>query len=354
MKHENAVTVAHIDDFDEIIDVRSPAEYALDHVPGAVSCPVLDDEERLRVGTIYTQVSPFQAKKLGAALVSRNIARHIEERFTSREREWRPLVYCWRGGQRSGALVHVLCQIGWHAATLQGGYRSYRREVLAQLEQLPQRMRFKVVCGPTGSAKSALLQALARQGAQVLDLEALARHRGSVLGDLPGDPQPSQRLFDSQVWDRLRRFDPARTVFVESESRKIGVLQVNSGVLEALRSGECLVIEAPIDERVRFLKQEYRHFLEDPEPLKERLACLRDLYGRETIEHWSALADSHDWDSLVPDLLRNHYDPAYRRSTVRNFRHYDAAQPVRLERLYPGHLEEAALSLLELRDLVEE
>src|SRR5438552_2340882 len=97
LKHENVVTVAHLDDFDEIVDVRSPAEYAEDHVPGAVSCPVLDDEERARVGTIYAQVSSFEAKKVGAALASRNIARHLEQRFASRARDWKPLVYCWRG-----------------------------------------------------------------------------------------------------------------------------------------------------------------------------------------------------------------------------------------------------------------
>jgi tRNA 2-selenouridine synthase len=346
LKHENVVTVAQMDGFDEVVDVRSPAEFAHDHVPGAVSCPVLDNEERARVGTMYVQVSSFEAKKLGAALVSRNIARHIEERFAARERDWRPLVYCWRGGQRSGALAHVLRQIGWHAATLQGGYRSYRREVLVQLDALSQRFRFKVVCGATGSGKSRLLEALDRAGAQVLDLEALARHRGSVLGELPGDPQPSQKMFDSLVWERLRHFDPQKPVFVESESRKIGVLQVHGALLQRMReSGECLVIEAPVLERVRFLKREYGHFLGDPGPLKAKLGCLKDLYGCEVIGRWLALADARDWDALVPDLLANHYDPAYLRSTLKNFRQYDEARPICLERIDDEALERAAAAL---------
>jgi tRNA 2-selenouridine synthase len=354
LQRETVATVAQIDDFDDIVDVRSPSEYAEDHVPGAINCPVLNDEERSRVGALYTQVSPFQAKKLGAALVSRNIARHMEECFASRERGWRPLVYCWRGGQRSGALAHVLRQIGWQAATLAGGYRSFRREVLAQLEQLPARFQFRVVCGPTGSAKSRLLQALAREGAQVLDLEALARHRGSVLGDLPGDPQPSQRFFDSLLWDALRCFDPARPVFAESESRRIGVLQLPNALMEGLRGGECLLVDAPFAERVRFLKDEYRHFLEDPGPLKEKLCALKELYGRETLGRWLALADARDWDALVPDLLANHYDPAYRRSTTRNFRRYDSGQPVRLDLLDDASLQRAAAQMALAAELVEE
>jgi tRNA 2-selenouridine synthase len=176
-KRSNAVTVAQLDAFDEVIDVRSPGEFALDHVPQAVNCPVLDDAERAQVGTLYKQVSPFDARKIGAALVSKNIARHIEERFRGHGRGWRPLVYCWRGGQRSAAMAHVLREAGWDAATLEGGYRGYRREVLAQLEELPSRLRFRVVCGATGSGKSRLLAALALEGVQVLDLERLVAPR---------------------------------------------------------------------------------------------------------------------------------------------------------------------------------
>ncbi|OGA73045.1 MAG: tRNA 2-selenouridine(34) synthase MnmH [Betaproteobacteria bacterium RIFCSPLOWO2_12_FULL_66_14] len=345
MKPESIVTVKELDRFEEILDVRSPAEFAEDHVPGAVSCPVLDDEERARIGTIYAQQSPFQAKKLGAALVSRNIARHIEERFLARGRDWRPLLYCWRGGQRSSAFAHVLRQIGWHVATLEGGYRAYRRAVLAQLDELPASCAFKVICGATGSGKSRLLEALHAQGAQVLDLEALARHRGSVLGDLPQEAQPSQKMFDTLVWDRLRRFDPARPVFVEAESRRIGLVQVHPGLLERMRGGECLVIEVPVAERVGFLMDQYRHFLDDPEGLKAKLSGLKELYGHEVIERWLAQADARAWHALVPDLLKNHYDPAYLRSTVKNFRQYHKAEPVRLDRLDAASLQRAAKEL---------
>ena len=346
MKHPTVVTVAQLDDFDEVIDTRSPSEFALDHVPGAINCPVLDDEERARVGTIYKQVSPFDAKKLGAALVSRNIAKHIEARFAAHGRDWHPLIYCWRGGKRSAAMAHVLREIGWQAAQLEGGYKAYRHEVVAQLESLPRRFDYLVVCGATGSAKSRLLETLDARGAQVLDLERLACHRGSVLGDLPDEPQPPQKLFDSQLWNTLRHFDPARPVFVEAESKKIGQLQVPGAMLERMRESRCIRIEAPVSERVQFLIAEYRHFLDDPETLKAKLACLTHLYGREVIARWLALVDARDWNALVGDLLVNHYDPAYERSTLRNYPDLGAALQLRLERLSPEAIEAGVTDLL--------
>ena len=341
-----AVTVAQLDIFDEVIDVRSPAEFALDHVPAAVNCPVLDDAERAHVGTLYKQVSPFDAKKIGAALVSKNIARHIDERFRGRDHAWRPLVYCWRGGQRSSAMAHVLRQVGWNAATLEGGYRAYRHEVMAQLEETPQRFSFQVVCGATGSGKSRLLSALAAQGAQVLDLEHLARHRGSLLGELPGEPQPSQKMFDSLVWSALKRLDPARPVFVEAESKKIGQLQVPAQLLDRMREGECLSLEVPAAERVRFLIEEYRHFLEEPAALKEKLQCLTSRYGRAVIDRWLAQTDSGAWGELVADLLVTHYDPSYLRAATQNYLHYDEAQALSLERLDETGMAHAATELL--------
>ena len=319
MKFPDVATVAQIDLFDEVIDVRSPSEYAEDHVPGAVSRPVLDDAERAAIGTLYKQVSPFDAKRRGAALVARNIAGHLETAFAGRDRAWRPLVYCWRGGKRSGAMTHVLREVGWQAAQLDGGYKAFRRTVVAELERLPRAFRYIVLCGETGSAKSRLLEALAADGAQVLDLERLARHRGSVLGNLPETPQPAQKGFETLVWDGLRRLDPATPVFVEAESKKIGQIQVPDALLETMRAGECVRVAAPLEARVAFLIDEYRHFLADPATLMAQLDCLAGLYGRSTIAGWQALAERGEWEALVADLLANHYDPAYRRSTDRNY-----------------------------------
>jgi tRNA 2-selenouridine synthase len=344
-KRANTVTVAQLDAFDEVIDVRSPGEFALDHVPGALSCPVLDDEERARIGTMYKQVSPFDAKKAGAALVSRNIARHIEERFRGHAREWRPLVYCWRGGQRSASMAHVLREVGWGAATLEGGYRAYRREVLAQLDALPGALRFSVLCGATGSGKSRLLEALAARGAQVLDLERLACHRGSLLGGLPGEPQPPQKMFDSRVWNALRGLDPSRPVHVEAESKKIGQLQVHATLLARMRDGECVRLEVPETERVRFLIEEYGHFLSEPAALKDKLKGLTAHYGHAVIERWLSQVDAAAWPALVADLLRTHYDPSYLHATTRNYLHYDSARQLSIERLDEAGIGSAAAEL---------
>ena len=315
-----AVNVPQLSEFDEVIDVRSEGEYAEDHIPGALSCPVLDNAERALVGTIYKQTSSFDAKKIGAALVSANIARHLRERFQDRPREWRPLVYCWRGGSRSGALAQVFSQIGWRVGQLEGGYKAYRRAVLADLETLPARYRWRVVCGLTGTGKSRLLRALAGAGAQVLDLEALAAHRGSILGNLPDEAQPTQKMFDSLVWNALRRFDETRPVFVEAESRKIGKLRVPEALIEAMwASRECIVLDAPVAVRVELLKSEYSHYIAEPEALIAQIEALTPLHGHQTIREWQALAREGDANGFVEAMLVRHYDPAYTRSTLSHY-----------------------------------
>jgi tRNA 2-selenouridine synthase len=302
-----------------VVDCRSPAEYAEDHIPGAISAPVLDDTERASVGTLYKQVSQFDAKKLGAALVAKNVARHVETLFAGKGRGWRPLVYCWRGGKRSGAMAHILREIGWDAQTLAGGYRSYRKWVVEELHDVPSRFDFRVIHGPTGSGKSRLLAALRRAGAQVLDLEDLAAHRGSVLGNLPGRPQPSQKRFESLLLHELAAFDAARAVFVEGESKKIGQLQVPGALIEGMRASPCVLLDTAMEVRVSLLLEEYRHFVENPAALDLQLDCLAGLHGREKIAGWKSLAARGAWRDFVALLLMEHYDPAYRRSSQRNF-----------------------------------
>jgi tRNA 2-selenouridine synthase len=323
-------TVADLDQFDAIIDVRTPSEFAFDHIPQACNLPVLSDAERARVGTLYKQVSPFDARKLGAALVASNIARHLEQDLQDRARTWRPLIYCWRGGQRSGAMTHVLRQIGWDARQLQGGYKTFRHRVLDDIPGLVSELRYCVVCGLTGSGKSRLLAALRRRGEQVLDLEGLALHRGSLLGDLPDLPQPSQKWFESQIWRELRRFDLDRTVYIESESKKIGTLQVPQALLDAMWRSECFELEADIGTRVQLLKAEYAHFLSDRATLNEKLAALLRMHGHGAIEHWKAMAATDAWDELVEDLLVRHYDPAYRRSIVSHYPRLSMARCARV------------------------
>ncbi|MEW5890509.1 MAG: tRNA 2-selenouridine(34) synthase MnmH [Pseudomonadota bacterium] len=343
---QGVANLAQLGEFDEIIDVRSPAEFAEDHIPGALSCPVLDNEERARVGTLYKQVSPFEARKIGAVLVARNIARHVENFFLDRPRGWKPLVYCWRGGQRSGAMAHVLRQIGWHACQLEGGYKTYRRQVVADLAELPRRFGYRVVSGATGSGKSRLLAALAAHGAQVLDLEGLAAHKGSVLGDLPDAPQPSQKMFESRLRLALRRLDPARPVFAEAESRKIGSLHLPDALIESLRASPCVRIEATLAARRRFLLTDYDYFVADPQRLKAKLEYLRELQGNDTLARWHGLIDAGDWETLVAELLERHYDPLYHRSQGKNYARYPDAPRFATDDLSPAGIDRLARDIL--------
>jgi tRNA 2-selenouridine synthase len=334
-----------LDAFDAIIDVRSPAEFALDHLPGAINAPVLDDAQRIRIGTMYKQVNAFEAKKIGAALVAANIARHIEQLWLDKPREWRPLIYCWRGGNRSGSMAHILSKIGWPVAQLDGGYKAFRAHVNAALEVAPP-LRFQVVCGTTGSGKSRLLEVLDANGAQVLDLEQLAAHRGSVLGDLPSQPQPSQKAFETAIWGRLRRFDPALPVFVESESKKVGNLRVPTALMDTMRAAECVSLGLSRANRVRLLMEDYRHFLVSPASLNEQLEHLTALHGRETITRWQAMSDGGQMPALVEELLERHYDPAYLRSIDRNFVKFDQATALELADIDAAAFDAAARHLI--------
>ena len=336
MRNQGLATVAQLSEFDEVIDARSPAEYLDDHLPRAISCPVLDDEQRARVGTLYVQSSPFEAKKIGAALVARNIADHIERLFLDRPREWRPLVYCWRGGQRSGAFVHILRQIGWDAHKLSGGYKVWRRQVIDELATLPERFSFRVLAGATGSGKSRVLEALVAHGAQVLHLEELAGHKGSVLGDLPHASQPSQRTFESRIHTVLSQFDSARRVYVEAESRRIGAVQLPNALIDAMRAAQNIRIESTLVARTEFLVRDYQYLLDDRPALIEILRQLQALHSKETLAHWIGLVEAGEFATLVGELLLRHYDPLYQRSQANNYAGLAKARTFATDDLSPG------------------
>jgi tRNA 2-selenouridine synthase len=314
--------IAELDSFDSIIDVRSPAEFALDHIPGAINCPVLNDAERITIGTLYKQESPFEARKLGAAIVARNIAHHLEQHFQAMPKQWKPLIYCWRGGNRSGSMALIFAKVGWPVVQLDGGYKAYRHSVMQVLEQLPLSLQFRVICGTTGSGKSRLLRYLEQAGAQVLDLEKLAAHRGSVLGGLPLNPQPSQKMFETRLWQTLRRFTSDRVVYVESESKKIGDLRVPAALMDRIRSAQCVQVQLPTNDRVKLLIEDYPHLVSDTELLVSQLSHLTQLHSKEKIHRWQSLAETGEIAALVETLLVEHYDPAYLRSIEKNFAGY--------------------------------
>jgi len=301
-------------EFDTVIDVRSPAEFAEDHLPGAINLPVLDNEERARVGTIYVQQSPFLARKLGAALVFRNVANHIENSLSHHPGGWRPLIYCWRGGQRSGSFTWMLQQIGWRAELVEGGYRTYRRLVNRFLYDDPLPHRLVALDGYTGTAKTALLECLKTNGVQVLNLEELANHRGSLLGEMPGG-QPGQKAFESALAAALCRLDPARPVVVEAESSKIGSLILPPTLWTALRIAPRIRINASVEARTAYLVTAYDDILSDADRLRDRLSPLRFHRGHEVVDGWLALLDAGDKRALTQALVEQHYDPAYAKSS---------------------------------------
>lgn len=316
-----AVTLSALSDlaalgFDTIIDARAPAEYAEDHLPGAISLPVLDDDERARVGTIYKQVAPFTARKLGAALVSRNVARHLEGALADRPGGWRPLVYCWRGGQRSGSFALILAQIGWRVETIAGGYKAWRALVVKALYDTPVASPVVVLDGNTGTAKTEVLLRLKARGVQVIDLEGLARHRGSLFGHMPGG-QPSQKAFECALAMELSRLDPARPVVVEAESAKVGDLRLPPQLWAAMSKAPRVIIAASLPERARYLTRAYADIVADTARLFQVIDLLRHAQPRETIEGWAALAEAGSFEALAHDLMQVHYDPRYEKHRSR-------------------------------------
>ncbi|MEL7254980.1 MAG: tRNA 2-selenouridine(34) synthase MnmH [Pseudomonadota bacterium] len=297
-------------EFDTIIDVRSPSEFAEDHVPGAINLPVLNDEERALVGTEFKQISPFTARKRGAALVFRNAANHIETALSHHDGGWRPLVYCWRGGQRSGAFGWMLREIGWRSDTIEGGYKSFRRLVVRALydDSLPHKLI--LLAGDTGTAKTDLLARLAGMGVQTLDLEGLANHRGSLLGDRAA-PQPSQKGFETALAMALTRLDPTRPVLVEAESSKIGQRLLPPTLWAAMNAAPIIALEAPLEARARYLAEAYKDILADKAVLMEKLDVLRQFRGHAVVDGWAALSEAGDDVALCRALAEEHYDPAY-------------------------------------------
>ena len=336
-------------DFDTIIDVRTPAEFEIDHIPGSVNYPVLDNEERIIIGTLHNG-NVFEARRRGAAMISRHVANLLENEFQNQPKSWRPLIYCWRGGMRSGSLAIVLAQVGWQVHQLNGGYKSYRRNLMDLLPALCSKCILKIVSAPTGSGKTHFLAALERGGKQIIDLEDLACHRGSVLGNIPGENQPSQRLFDSRLLVALQKLDLSKPIYIESESRKIGSITLPDALSDRMHESECLYLDVPEAERVKGLCVDYKYYIDNPEVLIKHLGYLSGIRSKETLDRWSALAREGRFPELVQQLLEVHYDPLYWKSLRKNYPQIDdraVSQQLTVTCLSPSSLDEAVSRIIE-------
>ena len=348
MSHRQPVRVQEMAHYRNIIDARTPAEFELDRIPGAINCPVLNDEERAIIGTIYKQVSPFEAKRLGAAMVAANLARHLKETFSDKPANWKPLVYCWRGGLRSGSMVTWLRLVGWDAQQLAGGYKAFRHHVMAQIDALVPQLKLRVVCGATGSAKTRVLLALREQGAQVIDLEGLAQHKGSLLGALPGITQPSQKHFDTLLVDELQALDLNQPVYIEGESPKIGRVALPLLLVQHMRKAAVIEIAATPVARLDYLLRDYAYLGDDVDKLCERLGYLKELLGNETIARWHAWAHGGNLQVLFEELMQLHYDPQYERSQTKHFERWAQRLSLLTDDLSDGAITALAIQVQQL------
>lgn len=334
--------------FHTLIDARSPAEFAIDHIPGAINCPVLDDAQRVIVGTLYKQQGAFEARRVGGAMVAENLAKHLREKFADQPAKWSPLVYCWRGGLRSGSMVTWMRMVGWDAQQLQGGYKSWRRFVIDALEAQCPTLPLRVLVGATGSAKTSLLHALAAQGHQVLDLEGCAVHKGSILGSVPGQAQPSQTAFETGLAHVLEKLDPSRPLYVEGESRKIGRLTLPTPLVLRLRASPCIEIRATPAARLDYLLRDYAYLGDAPQALADKLGLLKDLHGKQVIERWQGWALAGDLRALFAELMALHYDPLYTRSQSNNFSAWATRQTLETDDLTPAGVDALAQTIAAL------
>jgi tRNA 2-selenouridine synthase len=246
-------------------------------------------------------------------LVAQNAARHLQGALADKDGSWQPLVYCWRGGQRSGSFATILSQVGWRADTVEGGYRSYRRIVAEAMHDAKLPHRLILIDGYTGTAKTALLHLLEARGVQVLDLEGQAGHRGSLLGDMAA-MQPGQKAFETGLAHKLLQLDPARPVLVEAESSKIGARVIPPSLWAAMKRAPRIELIAPIAARTAFLVQAYADILSDGDALRQKLDPLRAFRGHAVVDGWFDLIGAGDKLALTGALMQQHYDPAYDRS----------------------------------------
>ena len=301
----------------EIIDVRSPSEFNLDHIPSSINIPILNDKERHEVGKTYKEINPFKAKIMGASIISKNISKFLDKEFFSRKGSWHTLIYCWRGGQRSRSLALVLNEIGWRTSVLKGGYKNYRKIVLEELDDLS-KYQFNIIQGQTGSAKTKVLNCLNNMNAQVLDLENLACHRGSLLGSEINKKQHSQRYFESLIHNTLYKLDHTKPIFVESESSKIGKLHLPKKLWLKLNESDRLLLNVPIDERIKFLLKEYRHLTRNSKLIQPFINGMKGKITNEKLSNWTKLIQKQDWKIFIKEILENHYDPKYSFSATKH------------------------------------
>jgi tRNA 2-selenouridine synthase len=288
-----------------VIDVRSPGEYNHAHIPGAVSVPLFDNDERAQVGTKYKNAGKDAAVLLGLDLVGPKLSGFVKKAKKLNPQQKEVLVHCWRGGMRSGSFAWLLDTAGLTASTLVGGYKAYRNAVIAAFSEPRQLL---ILGGKTGSGKTDVLHELARQGEQVIDLEGLAHHKGSSYGAIGQLPQPATEHFENLLFAKWRTLDPNRRIWLEDESRNVGSCFIPLPLWGQMRTAPVAFLDVPKEVRIKRLVTEYtgidhKLLIEATERIRKRLG------GKVTKDALDAL-DRHDY-AAVADLTLDYYDKAY-------------------------------------------
>lgn len=288
-----------------VIDVRSPSEYRHAHIPGAVSLPLFDDQERANVGTRYTKVNRQSAVILGLEYIGPKLTRFAKEGIRL-ARQNQLLLYCWRGGMRSESMAWIFETTGIQCRILEGGYKSFRKHVL---ESFSRKFSFIVLGGYTGSGKTELLEKIRVKGEQVLDLEAMANHRGSAFGSIGMDPQPSNEQFENLLFSHLNRLDTIKPVWVEDESRNIGINLIPTALFEQIRNAPVLVAGVSTDDRIERLLSHYAQ--SGKEQLKEAIQKITRRMGGDRAKKAVEAIEKGDFAEAA-ELILAYYDKSYR------------------------------------------
>jgi tRNA 2-selenouridine synthase len=291
-----------------VLDVRSPGEYAQGHIPGALSFPLFSDEERAQVGTFYKQKGKEAALELGLEFVGPKMAGFVQKAKTLAP-DRRLAVHCWRGGQRSQSMAWLLRQAGFDVTTLEGGYKNYRHFVLEEIGN--KKLEIKVIGGKTGSGKTKILRALRGLGEQIIDLEQLARHKGSAFGSIGEAPQPTVEQFENDLFEAVSRLDPSRRVWLENESHSIGRVYIPDSFWKNMKSAPLLNIEIPDEARIQNLLTDY--VLTDKADLEAAFLKIDKKLGGQHLKTALEALDRDDFATAARIAL-HYYDKTYQHS----------------------------------------
>lgn len=294
-----------------IVDARTPLEFSDDHLPGAVNVPILTDAERVEIGTLYKQQGPHPARVRGLELTCHRFPAIVAT--IAEAAKGRPiLVYCWRGGLRSESVALLLEMTGYPVVKLEGGYKAFRSIVASFFESVSLPVQLVVLHGMTGSGKTEFLQQLPADRYTVIDLEGLARHRGSAFGSLGLGEQPPQKLFETQLWNAFRQAPTDRPIVVEGESKRIGRINLPGNLYEVMAESTKVWCDVSVATRVKRLAAEYARE-EYRKPMAEALERIRKKLGGPHYEELRAKLAAWDIQGVARDLIEQYYDKLYYR-----------------------------------------